>query len=76
MSSSKMNLFFCHLSQLNSKKMAKKLLHDGYINSLKKFIITLFFTMTELSGSDDVSMVFQKYIEERNSKFLISNFHL
>ena len=67
---------FWHASKFNSKTVAKRLLHSGFKLSLMNFIsIILIFTKTDSSLSDDVSMIYQRYIEDKNLIFLIFNFY-
>ena len=67
--------FFWRFSKMNSKNVANRLLHGGFIFSFVKFFNVLIFTMTELSASDEVNVIFQGYIEKRNSNFPIPSFH-
>ena len=49
---------FGHTSWLDSKNVANKLRHGGFIISFMKFIIILIFTMTDLAASNDVIIIF------------------
>ena len=64
-----------HFSKMNSKNVANRLIHVEFMISFIKFMNIYFFTMTNLSASNGVSMMFQDYFEERNSIFFFPNFH-
>ena len=51
------------------KDVAFKLLPGGFINLFIKYHNFLISRLTDLSASNDVSMIFQGDIEDENSKF-------
>ena len=51
---------FWHASKLNSKDVATRLLHGGFIISFMKIIIILVFTRTDLSASNNVIMMLSR----------------
>ena len=67
--------FLGHTSEFKSKNVANKLLHGGFIISFMKFIIYLIFTMTDLSASIDVIIIFWRtHCGEKLKSSSFSNF--
>ena len=58
-----------YTSQNDSKTVANKLLHGGFIISFMKFIIVLIFTMTNLSASNDAIIIFSRTHWGKKLKF-------
>ena len=52
-----------------------KLLHGGLMSLLNKYHKNSIFRLNDLSASNDVSIIFQGYIEEKTQKFLIFKVH-
>ena len=52
--------------------VAFKLLHGGFIIFFIKYHNYLISRLADLSASNDVSMIFQGYIEDKNSEFPLS----
>ena len=63
------NSYFLLLLIRHDERRGFQLLHGGFINLFIKNNNYLIYSLTDLSASSDVSMIFQGYFEEENSGF-------
>ena len=66
---------FGHTSQLDSKNVANKLLHGGFVISFMEFNIILTSNLTNLSASNNVRWHFKDTLKNKTQNFLNFKLH-